>query len=44
MDWFIRSGLGMPINYTLGLFDRALEPSAVASETYRRLRAERSKG
>jgi [FeFe] hydrogenase H-cluster maturation GTPase HydF len=32
---------GMTIAYTLGIFDRALEPFADALETYRRLRAAR---
>ncbi len=31
---------GMTIAYTLGIFDRALEPFPAARETYRRLRAE----
>lgn len=35
---------GMTIAYTLGIFDRALEPFPDALETYRRLRAERRSG
>ena len=35
------SNYGMTIAYTLGIFDRALEPFADALETYRRLRAEK---
>lgn len=34
---------GMTIAYTLGIFDRALEPFPDALETYRRLKAERAK-
>jgi [FeFe] hydrogenase H-cluster maturation GTPase HydF len=34
------SNYGMTIAYTLGIFDRALEPFPDALETYRRLRAE----
>jgi hypothetical protein len=33
----------MTIAYTLGIFDRALEPFPDALETYRRLKAERTK-
>jgi len=36
------SNYGMTIAYTLGLFDRALEPFPDALETYRRLKAERA--
>lgn len=32
------SNYGMTIAYTLGIFDRALEPFPDALETYRRLR------
>jgi len=35
------SNYGMTIAYTLGIFDRALEPFPDALETYRRLKAER---
>ncbi len=35
---------GMTIAYTLGIFDRALEPFPDALETYRRLRAARKSG
>ncbi len=35
---------GMTIAYTLGIFDRALEPFPDALETYRRLRAARKRG
>ncbi len=34
---------GLAIAYTLGIFDRALEPFADARETYRRLKAQRSR-
>lgn len=36
------SNYGMTIAYTLGIFDRALEPFPDALETYRRLRAKRA--
>lgn len=35
---------GMTIAYTLGIFERALEPFPDALETYRRLKAERARG
>jgi [FeFe] hydrogenase H-cluster maturation GTPase HydF len=38
------SNYGMTIAYTLGIFDRALEPFPDALETYRRLKAERAEG
>ena len=36
------SNYGMTIAFTLGIFERALQPFPAAMETYRRLRAERS--